>query len=153
MSTLRAGAADSLELAPTRRRRGPSSYVLFKVGGWLVFSIAMMIGSLDVAPWHVILASESVYVLIGLVLALLLDRVYDRLGLGLASFGRTLTMSVMGACVAGMLWNAGFYYHRHRKHRRPRSRFARRPGIGRRRRVQPDLGLGLRQQPGAALRA
>jgi hypothetical protein len=114
LSTLRAGtAADSLELAPANtQRRGPSTYILFKVGGWLVFGVAMMIGSLDVAPWHVILASESVYVLIGLVLALLLDRVYDRLGLVPGSFGRTLTISIVGACVAGMLWNAGFYYHR-----------------------------------------
>lgn len=113
LSTLRAGAADSLQLAPAgTRRRGPSTYMLFSVGGWLVFGVAMMIGSLDVAPWHVILASESVYVLIGFLLALLLGRVYDRLGVDPASFGRTLTISVVGACVAGMLWNIGFYYHR-----------------------------------------
>ena len=113
LSTLGAGAADSLQLAPGgTRRRGPSTYMLFNVGGWLVFGVAMMVGSLDVAPWHVILASESVYVLIGFLLALLLGRVYDRLGVGPASFGRTLTISVVGACVAGMLWNIGFYYHR-----------------------------------------
>ena len=58
LSSLRAGA-DSLELAPAAKpRRGPSTYMLFNVGGWLVFGVAMMIGSLDVMPWHVILATE-----------------------------------------------------------------------------------------------
>ena len=56
--------------------------MLFNVGGWLVFGVAMMIGSLDVMPWDVILATESVYVVTGFVLAMLLGRVYDRLGIG-----------------------------------------------------------------------
>jgi hypothetical protein len=86
--------------------------MLLTVGGWLVFGIAMMIGSLDVAPWHVILATESVYVLVGLVLVLLLGRVYDRLGVKPGSFGRTLAIALVGACLAGMLWNVAFYYHR-----------------------------------------
>jgi len=110
---LRAGAADTLEVAPDdTRRRSRSRYLLLNVGGWLLFGTAMMIGSLDVMPWDVILATESVYVLIGFLLAQLLGRVYDRLGVGPASFGRTLAISVVGACVAGMLWNIGFYYHR-----------------------------------------
>jgi len=110
LSTLRAGAADFLEVAPDVKR--PWSYWLLTVGGWLVFGIAMMIGSLDVMPWDVILATESVYVLIGFLLAMLLGRVYDRLGVGPASFGRTLAISVVGSIVAGMLWNVAFYYHR-----------------------------------------
>ena len=112
LSTLRAGAADPLQLAPLGTRRGPSTYLLLNAGGWLVFGVAMMIGSLDVMPWHVILASESVYVVTGFLLAMLLGRVYDRLGVGPASFGRTLAISVVGACLAGMLWNVVFYYHR-----------------------------------------
>jgi hypothetical protein len=113
LSTLRAGAADSMAVAPAgARHRGPANYLLLTVGGWLVFGVAMMIGSLDVAPWHVILASESVYVLVGLVLVLLLGRVYDRLGVRPGSFGRTLAIAVVGACLAGMLWNVAFYYHR-----------------------------------------
>jgi hypothetical protein len=113
LSTPRTGAADALQLAPAGTgRRGPSTYLLLTVGGWLVFGVAMMIGSLDVAPWDVILATESVYVLVGLVLVLLLGRVYDRLGVVPGSFGRTLAMSVVGACLAGMLWNVAFYYHR-----------------------------------------
>src|SRR5688572_21099024 len=112
-STLRAGAADSLKVAPDRpRRRGPSGYLLLNVGGWLVFGAAMMIGSLDVMPWDVILATESVYILIGFLLSLLLGRVYERLGVGPASFGRTLAITVAGACAAGMLWNVVFYYYR-----------------------------------------
>ena len=113
LSTLRAGEADSVQLAPAgTRRRGPSTYLLLNVGGWLVFGVAMMIGSLDVMPWDVILATESVYVVTGFLLAMLLGRLYDRLGVGPASFGRTLAISVVGACLAGMLWNVAFYYHR-----------------------------------------
>jgi LytS/YehU family sensor histidine kinase len=38
--------------------------------------------------------------------------VYDRLGVRPGAFGRTLAISVVGACLAGMLWNVAFYYHR-----------------------------------------
>jgi hypothetical protein len=113
LSTLRAGAIDSLDAPPKAvRRRGLSGYPLLSVGGWLLFGIAMMIGSLDVAPWDVILATESVYVLVGLLLAVLLARIYDRIGVRPGAFGRTLAISVVGSCVAGMLWNVAFYYHR-----------------------------------------
>ena len=113
LSTLPAAAANSLEVAPDgSRRRGPSGYLLLNLGGWVVFGAAMMIGSLDVAPWEVILATEPVYVLIGFLLSLLLGRVYDRLGVGPASFSRTLAISVAGSCAAGVLWNVAFYYYR-----------------------------------------
>jgi two-component system LytT family sensor kinase len=114
LSALPAAATDSLEVAADgSRRRGPSGYLLLNVGGWLVFGAAMMIGSLDVAPWDVILATEPVYVLIGFLLSLLLGRVYDRLGVAPASFGRTLAISVAGSCAGGVLWNVAFYYYRH----------------------------------------
>ena len=110
----RAGTADHLAAAaPDTRRHGTRGYLLFNIGGWLLFGIAMMLGSLDVMPWHVILATEPVYVVIGFLLSLLLGRVYDHLGVGPASFGRTLAISVAGACAAGMLWNVAFYYYRH----------------------------------------
>jgi hypothetical protein len=96
--------------APPQRLR---VHPWLNAGGWLVFGTAMMIGSLDVAPWDVILASESVYVVIGFLLSLVLGRVYDRLGVEPGSFGRTLAIAAVGACTAGMLWNIGFYYHRH----------------------------------------
>src|SRR5688572_3605282 len=108
-----ASAAQAPAVAPSDTRRRPSAGLLLNVGGWLVFGVAMMIGSLDVMPWDVILATESVYVLIGFLLSLLLGRAYDRLGVGPASFGRTLAISVAGACAAGMAWNVVFYYHRH----------------------------------------
>ena len=102
-----------MEVAPESRRRSrPSGLVLLNVGGWLVFGVAMMIGSLDVAPWDVILASESVYVLIGFLLSVLLGIAYDRLNVGSASFGRALPLMVVASCIAGMLWNVAFYYHR-----------------------------------------
>jgi hypothetical protein len=86
---------------------------MLNFGGWLLFGAAMMIGSLDVMPWDVILATEPVYILIGFLLSLLLGRVYDRLGVGPASFGRTLAISVAGSIAAGVLWNVAFYYYRH----------------------------------------
>jgi hypothetical protein len=114
LSTLRARVAASLKVAPDNTpQRSGGGYVLLNVGGWLLFGVAMMIGSLDVMPWDVIFATQPVYILIGFVLSLLLGRVYDRLGVGPASFGRTLAISVAGACVAGMLWNVAFYYYRH----------------------------------------
>ena len=67
-----------------------SSYLLLNVGGWLAFGVAMMIGWLDVYPWEVVLATTPVYILIGFLLSLLLGLVYDRLGVGPASFGRAL---------------------------------------------------------------
>ena len=114
LSTLRAGAADPLAVAPAGTRRlGVSGYALINLAGWLVFGVAMMIGSLDVMPWDVILATESVYVVIGWLLSLVLGRIYDRLGVAPASFGRTLAISVVVSCLAGMLWNVAVYYHRH----------------------------------------
>src|SRR5262245_16067069 len=102
MLPLRAGAADFPEVASdTVRRRGPRTYLLLTVGGWLLFGVAMMIGSLDVMPWDVILATESVYVLVGLALVLLLGRVYDWLGVETTSFRRTLAISVVGASLGG----------------------------------------------------
>jgi hypothetical protein len=98
--------------ADDARRAGPSRHFLLNAAGWLVFGIAMMIGSLDVMPWDAVLATESVYVVVGFLLTLVLARIYDRLGVRPGSFGRTLAISVVGACLAGMLWNVAFYYHR-----------------------------------------
>lgn len=114
LSTLRAGAADFLEVAPdVTRRRGPSGYLLLNVGGWLLFGAAMMIGWLEIMPWDVLLATTPVYVLIGFVLSLLLGLVYDRLGVGPGSFGRALAISVAASYAAGLLWMIAFYYYRH----------------------------------------
>ena len=53
------------------------------------------------------------YVLIGFLLSLLLGFVYDRLGVGPASFGRALAITVVGAYAAGVLWTVAFYCYRH----------------------------------------
>jgi len=95
------------------RRRGPDSYLLLNAGGWLLFGTAMMIGSLDVAPWHVVLATEAVYAPVGFLLSQLLRLVYDRLGVQPGSFGRTLAIGVAGSCAAGMLFNVALHYHRY----------------------------------------
>ena len=114
LSTLRTGAADSLEVAPGgTRRRGPSGYVLLNVGGWLWFGAAVMIGWLEQYPWEVILAITPVYILIGFLLSLLLGLAYDRLGVGPSSFGRALAISLAGSYAAAVLWTVAFYYYRH----------------------------------------
>ena len=114
LSTLRAGAADSLEVAPDgTRRRGPSGYLLLNVDGWLLLGFAMTLLWLDLHPWQVVLATTPVYILIGFLLSLLLAPVYDRLGVGPASFGRALAISVAGSYVAGALWTIAFLAYRH----------------------------------------
>src|SRR5918992_683417 len=112
LSTLRAGAADPLEVAPDgTRRRGPSGYLLLNVGGWLFFGAAVMIGWLEQYPWDVILAITPAFILIGFLLSLVLGLAYDRLGVGPASFGRALAISLAGSYAAAVLWTAAFYYY------------------------------------------
>ena len=112
--TNRAAAPDFVEIAAEGTPRGgPPAFLLLNAAGWLLFGVAMMIGSLDVMPWDVILASEPVYILIGFLLSLVLGRLYDRVGVAPASFGRTLAISVAASCAAGVLWNIAFYYYRH----------------------------------------
>jgi len=97
---------------PTRRRNA-SGRLLLNVGFWLLFGVAMLIGRMDEAPLSIVLAMEPVYILIGALLALLLDRVYDRLGVGPESFGRALAISAVGSLLAGLLWAAIVYHYRH----------------------------------------
>jgi two-component system LytT family sensor kinase len=95
------------------RRRGPKGYLLLNVAGWLLFGVGMTLVSLDVQPWEIVLATTPVYILIGFLLSLLLGLVYDRLGVGPASFGRALGISVAGSYVAGALWTIAFHIYRH----------------------------------------
>ena len=113
-STPRAAAADSLEVAlDGTRRRGPSGYLLLNVGGWLLFGAAVMIGWLEQYPWEVLIAITPAYILFGFLLSLLLGLAYDRLGVGPASFGRALAISVAGSYAAAVPWTVAFYYYRH----------------------------------------
>ena len=112
-STSQASAADSLEVAPPTNRRRPSAKLLLNLGGWLLFGAAMVIGYLDVMPWSAILATQPVYVMIGFLLSLVLGVTYDRLGVGPASFGRALAITLLASYVAGCLWIIAFYYYRH----------------------------------------
>src|SRR5687768_7793464 len=90
----------------------PLAPLFLNAAGWLLFGAAMTIGWLDVQPWQVQVATTPAYILIGFLLSLLLGRVYDRLSVGRASFGRTLAIIVVGSFTAGMLWIAVFYYYR-----------------------------------------
>src|SRR5688500_1549382 len=95
------------------RRRGPSGYLLLNVGGWLLFGAAVMVGWLEQYPWEVVIVITPVYILIGFLLSLLLAVAYDRLGVGPASFGRALAISVAGSYAAAVPWTAAFYYYLH----------------------------------------
>jgi hypothetical protein len=64
-------------------------------------------------PWHVLLATTPVYILIGFLLSLALGHAYDRLGVGHTSFARTVATILTGSFVAGALWMVAFYYYRH----------------------------------------
>ncbi len=86
------------------------SVFLLAVGAILAFAVDVQVSGVSLDTVGVIL---MVVGLIGFLLSLLLGRVYDRLGVGPASFGRTLAISVAGSCAAGMLWNVAFYYYRH----------------------------------------
>jgi LytS/YehU family sensor histidine kinase len=66
-----------------------------------------------VLPWDVILATQTVYVLIGFLLSLALGAAYERLGVGPASFGRALVVIVAGSYAAGVLWIVAYYAYRH----------------------------------------
>lgn len=113
MSTPRAGAADSLEAAPDGTgRRGPRGYLLISIGACLLFGVGMGTVWLGLYSWRVVLATTPVYILIGFVMSLLLARVYDRLGVGPASFGRALAISAAASYVAGLLWTLAFYTYR-----------------------------------------
>lgn len=98
---------------PASRHRDRRGNLLLNIGGWLLFGAAMMIGWLDVYPWEVALAMTPVYILIGFLLSLLLSLVYDRLGVGAASFGRALAISVAASYAAGAIWTVAYYYYRH----------------------------------------
>ena len=90
----------------------PLAHPLLNAAGWLLFGAAMMVGWLELAPWHVLLATTPAYILIGFLLSLVLGRAYDRLGVGRSSFGRTLAIILAGSFAAGALWMVAFYWYR-----------------------------------------
>ena len=83
------------------------------MAAWLLFGAAVMIGWLEQYPWDVVIAITPAYILIGFLLSLLLGLAYDRLGVGPASFGRALAISVAGSYAAAVPWTLAFYYYRH----------------------------------------
>jgi two-component system, LytTR family, sensor kinase len=101
--TLLTGAADSLEVASDTRPRGHSG-ALINLGGWLLFGIAWTIAFFLEMPWDVFLAIQPLYIVIGFLLSLLLGFVYDRLGVGPASFVRSLLIIVPASYAAGVVW-------------------------------------------------
>ena len=110
-SILRAGTADDVRAASppdTSSWRRPSGLVLLNVGGWLLFGIGVTIGWTELYPWHVNLVTTPPYVLIGFLLSLLLGVLYDRLGVGPASFRRALGITLVASLIAGTVWSVVF---------------------------------------------
>ena len=90
----------------------PDPHLLLNALGWLLFGAAMTIGWLDLHPWPVQLATTPVYVLLGFLVSLPLGHLYDRLGVGRLSFGRTLAIIVLASYAAGVAWIALFWCYR-----------------------------------------
>ena len=103
-----------MKVAPDApRRTGPRGYLLLNVAGWLLFGVGMTMVAMDVQPWQLVIATTPAYILIGFLLSLLLGLLYDRLGVGPASFGRALAISLGASYVAGVLWTLPFHAYRH----------------------------------------
>lgn len=106
-------AADSPEVASGDARYGsPGGFLVLNVGFWLLFGFGMAWVALEVQPPEVVIATTPAYILIGFLFSLLLGPLYDRLGVGPASFGRALAISVAASYVAGALWNLGFVLYK-----------------------------------------
>ena len=88
--------------------RRPGAYTLLHVGGWLLFGAAVTIGWTEIYAWHVNLVTTPPYVLIGFALSLVLGLLYDRLGVGPASFARALAITLVAAAIAGAVWSVVF---------------------------------------------
>ena len=82
--------------------------MLLNIGGWLLFGTGVMIGWAELYPWHVNVVTTPPYILIGFVLSLLLGVLYDRVGVGPASFGRALAITLVASAVGGALWSVLF---------------------------------------------
>ena len=112
LPTFRTDAAAPLDAAPEGTPRRGFSGAQINVVGWLLFGIAWGIGPFLEMPRAAFVATNPPYVLIGFLLSVLLAFVYDRLGVGPASFGRSLAIIVAASYVAGALWMFAFYYYR-----------------------------------------
>jgi signal transduction histidine kinase len=112
LPNVHAGVPEPLELASERTRRRGLSGPLINLGGWLLFGIAWNIFPFREMPWRDFLAIQPAYVLIGFLLSLLLGFVYDRLGVGPASFGRSLVVIIPASYAAGVVWTYAYYQYR-----------------------------------------
>jgi two-component system, LytTR family, sensor kinase len=112
LHTLRTGATDTLDTASAATPRSRLSGPLLNVAGWAFFGLAWSIGFAFEMPWHIFVAMQPAYIVIGFLLSLLLDVVYDRLGVGPASFGRSLVIIVAVSYAAGVVWALAYYQYR-----------------------------------------
>jgi hypothetical protein len=85
---------------------------LLNLGCWLFFGIAWSMGFVFQMPWEIFVAMQPAYIIIGFLLSLLLNVVYDRLGVGPASFGRSLAIIVAVSYLAGVVWALAYYQYR-----------------------------------------
>jgi signal transduction histidine kinase len=108
----RRGAADSLQLPPEDTRPRAPGGLLVNAGAWLLFGIVWLIGPFLELPWDLFVAVQPPYILIGFLLSLLVGFLYDRLGVGPASFGRSLAIIVPTSYAAGLLWIFAFHSYR-----------------------------------------
>ena len=85
---------------------------LLNLGGWLLFGVVWGTGRFLEMEWEAFVAIQVPYILTGYLLSLLLGVAYDKLGVGPASFARSLVIIVVASYVAGMMWVVSAHYYR-----------------------------------------
>jgi hypothetical protein len=112
LASLRTGSASSLDEGSEGTRIRGFSGALINAAIWLSFGVAWGIGPFLELPWDIFIAVQMAYVLIGFLLSLPVGYVYDRLGVGPASFGRSLVIIVAVSYAAGLLWIYAYHSYR-----------------------------------------
>ena len=111
MSTLHPGGLDSVDVASEGTRRRWLGGPLLNFAGWALFGVVWGTGRFLEMQWEAFVAIQAPYILTGYLLSLLLGFTYDRVGVGPASFGRSLAIIVAASYAAGMLWVVSAHYY------------------------------------------
>ena len=93
-------------------RRHRLNGLLLNAGGWLLWGVAWGTGRFLEMQWEAFVAIQVPYILTGFLLSLLLAFLYNRLGVGPASFGRSLAIILVASYLAGLLWVVSAHYYR-----------------------------------------
>ena len=111
LSDVRSGAADPIGPVPgSSTRLGPGGLIHSAI--WLSYGVVWLIGPALELPWSTFIAIHPAYPVIGFLLSLLLALAYDRLGVGPASFARSLLIIGLASYAAGLAWIYAYQAYR-----------------------------------------